>query len=336
MLSIPRVRFKNLIVLFLLNPFVLSGIYNIGSDVSIFYLLSILLVAFLKDSRILIVLSLTFLFDRTSAFYLLIFYLIFFEKLPKIDRLDINIFLGSSLFLLILQVSFPNVYESLFFRDLLDDSSRGFSSFGPEPATAALILLSMALLFENSISIYQRLGFTALLLATFSPIAIIGLVLIYRNIGMKKGIFIFLSLIVILIEIGPEIQHLRVFQLLSKLSNEELMNVLEQDRSLSVRLNAVRVPKLMLQRLDFFGFDYRDVFVGSGSARIPLLITAGFLARLSQLGIVLVALILLVLYRIRSLNKFIIFCLFLFVGSIGHLFPLIYLLKHDRNNYPSL
>ena len=336
MLSIPRVRFKNLVVLFLLNPFVLSGIYNIGSDVSIFYLLSILLVAFFKDIKCLIILILAFIFDITSAFYILIFYLILFQKLPKIDRLDINIFLGLSFFLLILQVSIPNVYDTLFFRDLLDDSSRGFSSFGPEPATAALILLSMVLLFENSLSIYQRFGFTVLLIATFSPISILGLVLIYRKIGMRKGLFLFFMLFVILIQIGPELQHLRVYHLLSKLSNEELMMVLEQDRSLSVRLNAIRVPKLMIQRLDFLGFDYRDMYVGSGATRIPMLITSGFLSRLSQLGIVLIALISIVFYRIRSLNKFIICCLFLFVGSMGHLFPLIYLLRYDRNNYSSL
>jgi hypothetical protein len=335
-LSIPRFKLKNLVLLFLLNPFVLSGIIPLGSDVSIFYILSILFLALFKDPKSLIILTLVSFIDLVGAFHVLIFYLIYSNKVPKIEPLDINIFLIISFLLLILQMVDPTIYNGLFFRDLLFDSSRGYSGFGPEPATSALILLALALYFDSSLTSFQRFGLSLLLLATLNPISIFGVLIIFRKMKRRWAIVILIVASTAFLQLGVNRTDLRIFQLISRLSSEDIIGVLEYDRSISARFNVIRVFKLMIQQFDYFGFDYSNIQVGSGSMRIPMIIPAGFFSRLGDLGLLLLIIVSLMFHRIRTKSKFFVCCLFLFVGSMGHVFPLMYLLNDDRNNYSSL
>ena len=274
--------------------------------------------------------------DLVGAFHVVIFYLIYSKKVPKIDSLDINIFLIISFLLLILQIVVPTIYNELFFRDLLFDSSRGYSGFGPEPATSALILLALALYLDNYLTSFQRFGLSLLLLATLNPISIFGVLIIFRKMKRRWAIVILIVASTALLQLGVNRTDLRIFQLISRLSSEDIIGVLEYDRSISTRFNVIRVFKLMIQQFDYFGFDYSNIQVGSGSMRIPMIITAGFFSRLGDLGILLLIIVSLMFHRIRTKSKFVVCCLFLFVGSMGHVFPLMYLLNDDRNNYSSL
>lgn len=336
MFSIPRLRLKNLVLIFLLNPFVLSGIFRFGSDVSIFYLLSILFLAIFQDPKTLIILAIVSFIDLVGAFHVLIFLLIYSNRIPKIESLDINIFLIISFALLLLQITFPNIYNVLFFRDLLVDSSRGYSGFGPEPATSALILLAMSLHLDSSLTSYQRFGFSLLLLFTLNPISILGVPIIYRKIKIGWVVFVLVIASIGFLQLGVNSNDLRIFQLISRLSSEDIVGVLEYDRSLSARYNAVRATRLMINQFDYFGFDYSNLTVGSGVMRIPIIIPAGFLSRLGDLGLILLIMLFILFHRIRTKSKLLVCCLFLFVGTMGHLFPLMYLLNDDRNNYSSV
>lgn len=325
-----NIKFENVLILFILNPFIFSGVVPIGSDVSIFYLSSILIIGASRLPVIIPIIILFALVDITTSLHLFVFFLITKGKFPSITKNDLKFFLLVSYLFLLIQLVNPELYDLFFYRNLVSDSSRGYSSFGPEPATSALILISMLFCFEHVMDKRMKWLFAILSLMTFNMISLIGLVLYFLH--QKKSHIITLAIItgVSVYLLSPLISDLRIFKITQLVYENKFQNIVEADRSLSARYNAIRVPIAMLSNQDFFGFDYSNIYVGKGLNSVNLIVPAGIFAKIQHLGILSLFIFFYFMSKIKDLKNTLVLMFFIFVGSMGHPFPMFYLLQGNN------
>tara|TARA_B100001057_G_C22358080_1_gene759734 strand:- start:146 stop:418 length:273 start_codon:yes stop_codon:yes gene_type:complete len=87
----------------------------------------------------------------------------------------------------------------------------------------------------------------------------------------------------------------------------------------------------MFQFQDFTGFDYSNVYAGSGNNALPIIITSGIFSTMNKLGILSVFIFICTLFRVKTFTKLLLLLLFVFIGTLGHVFPLLTLLEKKQN-----
>ena len=304
----------NIVFFISLNPFLGSSLFGFETDLSLFFLTSVILFLIFRVNFLLILfLPITLIIPVKFLFYIL--FLIFINKIKnfpistKILKLTIITWIS----LLIIEILFPELHSNLFFRNQMLFVGRGYSSFGPEPVTAGLFALCMFLCFKDNLSMLYKILIAIIILATFNfAIVLFFILLIFKNYFNFKTILItFLTTLLVVGLTNDYVIPIRLNEFIKVFSTFDLdiiINFILSDRSLSNRL----IPFLSL---------YTD----NNS-----LISSGIFVPFNYYGILYVIPTIYIFSKINSINKLIVLILFCVSGSPAHLMPLYLLFKPKK------
>jgi hypothetical protein len=312
---------NSLIGLIVLNPFVFSGLLPLNTDINVFYFCAPLLFSiFYKKHSILFLYFLLLLMPLKYGFYIINIVFISFFNIKKIKIVEKSIILW--IILLLLEIFFPTFYDVLFFRDTIVIADRGFNSFGPEPATTGFFALGVFLLFKDKLSAKYRILINIIIFATFNfPIILSYLFLLFfdriKGFSLKR-IFYGLLLICtffIVIFFNKNSFPLRFNLMLDALLNKDIYYFVLNDSSIQTRFNQIFniIP------------GQNNLSDNINSSGIPVLF--------NYYGILSWFFIIYIIYKMKfSLNRIVLFTLFLFTGSFAHFMPLKFLIsKYEKN-----
>lgn len=324
-------KYSYFIILF--NPFLFSSFINFGVDVSIFYLLTIIIISIINIPKTVIFTSPIILLGIKSFLHVLIFLLVY-QYLSKIDKKYMLKFIKISikiwLILLIFEIISPDIHQLLFNRDFLIDTSRGFKIFSPEPATTSIFLISIYIMFADRLNNFYKYSLIILMFFTLNIASYLFIVFILiRLLEIKYSIPILVIFSIILLNFNFD--SYRLTTQINKVIEFGILETIELDRSLSSRANSVRALFRMFQFQDFTGFDYSNVYAGSGNNALPIIITSGIFSTMNKLGILSVFIFICTLFRVKTFTKLLLLLLFVFIGTLGHVFPLLTLLEKKQN-----
>ena len=318
----------------LLNPFLFSGLLNLGVDVSIFYLLSIITISIINIPKNLIFISPLILIGVKPFLHVLLFLLIY-QYLSKINKKYFLRFVKISikvwLILLVFEIIFPEIHQLLFNRDLIIDTSRGFKIFSPEPATTSIFLISVYIMFAERLNIFHKYSLIFLMFFTLNAASFLFIIFIITK-SLKTKYSIVIVVIFSIILLNYDFSSYRLLDQINNVIDYGVLETIELDRSLNTRANSIRALFRMFQFQDFTGFDYSDTYVGNSLYYVPLIIPSGLFSSMNVLGILSVFIFILTLLRVKTLGKFILLLLFIFIGTLGHVFPLLTLLEKKHKN----
>jgi hypothetical protein len=318
----------------LLNPFLFSSLISLGVDVSIFYLLAIITISIINIPKTLIFISPLALIGVKPFLHVLIFLLIY-QYLSKINKKHflrfVKISINVWLILLVFEIIFPDIHQLLFNRDFIIDASRGFKIFSPEPATTSIFLISVYLMFAESLNNFYKYSLIFLMVLTFNLASFLFIFFILIKLLEKKHSII-LVVIFSIILLNYDFGSFRLLNQINNVIDLGVLEILELDRSLSARANSIRALFRMFQFLDFTGFDYSNIYSGTSAFHMPLIIVSGIFSSMNSLGILSVFIFILTLLRVKTLGNYILLLLFIFIGTLGHIFPLLTLLEKKHKN----
>jgi len=318
----------------LLNPFLFSGLVNLGIDVSIFYLLAIITISIINIPKTLIFISPLILIGVKPFLHVLLFLLIY-QYLSKINKQHFLRFVKISikvwLFLLIFEIIYPKIHELLFYRDLIIDASRGYKIFSPEPATTSIYLISVYLMFAERLNNFYKYSLIFLMFFTLNMASFLFIIFIITKL-LKTKYSIILVVIFSIVLLNYEFSSYRLLNQINNIIDYGILETIELDRSLNARSNSIRALFRMFQFQDFTGFDYSNIYSGTSGVYMPLIITSGIFSSMNSLGILSVFIFILTLLRVKTLGNYMLLLLFIFIGSIGHVFPLLTLLEKKQRN----
>ena len=320
-------KYSYFILLF--NPFLFSSLIDLGVDVSFFYLLTIIIISIIKTPKTVLFCSPLILLGIKPFLHVLIFFLIY-QYLSKINKKYYLSFVKISIklwiILLAIEIFFPEIHQLLFYRDFLLDNSRGFRIFSPEPATTSIFLISVYLMFSEKLDKFYNYSLITLMFCTLNIASYLFIVYVLFKGLSFKNLIVSVSLFSFVL-INYDFGSFRLITQINNLIDYGILETIQLDRSLNARANSVRALFRMFQYNDFAGFDYSNIYVGSPGFYIPLIIPSGLFSTMHILGIFSVFIFILILNRVKTFPKFILLILFIFVGTLGHVFPLLTLLE---------
>lgn len=318
----------------LLNPFLFSGFVNLGVDVSIFYLLVMITISIINIPKTLIFISPLILIGVKPFLHVLLFLMIY-QYLSKINKKYFLRFVKISikvwLILLIFEIIYPQIHQLLFHRDLIIDASRGYKIFSPEPATTSIFLISVYLMFAERLNNFYKYSLIFLMFFTLNIASFLFIIFIITK-SLKTKYSIVIVVIFSIVLLNYEFSSYRLLDQINNVIDYGLLETIELDQSLSTRANSIRALFRMFQFQDFTGFDYSNISVGNSLIYIPLIIPSGIFSSMNSLGILSVFIFILTLLRVKTLGNFILLLLFIFIGTLGHVFPLLTLLEKKHKN----
>ena len=313
---------KNSIIGFIvLNPFVFSGLLPLNTDINIFYFCAPLLFSiFFKKYYILFLYSFLLLTPFKYGFYLINIVFISFFNIKKIKIVEKSILLWT--LLLIFEIFFPTYYDSLFYRDTLAMVNRGFNSFGPEPATTAFFALAVFLLYKDKLKIKYKILVNIIIFATFNfPIILSYLFILafprIQRFSFKRIIYslFFTCAFFLIIYLNKNSLPARFNMILDALFNKDIYYFFLNDTSIQTRFNQIYsiIP------------GQNNLSQNINSSGIPVLFN--YYGMLSWFFIIYI------IYKMKfTLNRIVVFALFLFTGSFAHFMPLKFLIsKYEKN-----
>lgn len=310
--------------IFLLNPFVFSGLTSwTGSDLNVL----VVAITFVMLSRygigIIVIatsLVLSIILSPKVGFYILnIVSLIYASmRFRQIDILfAIRLTVKLWLIMMLVNMIMPGIHYNLFNRgEFSIAGGRGYSAFSPEPVTTALFSGGFYFTFKRSLRAWEKWSILFILIATLNAAALPFLIVLFFELKLRLKAFV-LTIFFIFVSL-VEFDELRIYDQFSNLfGKEEILNI---DLSLSNRFNSIRACERMIKENDWLGFDYSNILVSKW--RVPLTIPAGFLVWLPQIGIFAIIFWLWLLTKTDSILKIALLVLAVFTGSLAHLFPL--------------
>lgn len=329
----------NFALLFLLNPFVGSGFTSfLETDLNALAIITPSIVfLFTRNIVGLLCLILFFFFEFSYVYYLQIFILLIELKNYKPNKkiLEFTVYIWFLLFLF--QLFIPDLLNILFFRDLSLIVGRGYSSFGPEPATSGLFALCFFFAFD--LNKYIKFLILILIIATFNIWIFIAFIILFviKNIDKPFKILLLSTLSVLLIIYNfkyiVQILPLRFVQFYQYLSQSDFLSIFE-DTSLNNRFQGLSVFIYSILSLEFGINNYliSDYLVANNKI-FRREISSGILVPFNSYGFLFFPfLFYLIKKSILRIDKFIILILFFFTGSFAHIFPL-YFLIYDNFSF---
>lgn len=312
---------NTLIGLIVLNPFVFSGLLPLNTDINIFYFCAPLLFSiFFKKYSILLLYSLLLFMPLKYGFYLINIVFISFFNIKKIKIVENSISLW--IFLLLFEVFIPNAYDILFYRDTMAMVGRGFNSFGPEPATTAFFALGVFLIYKDKLIFKYKILISIIIFATFNlPIILSYLFVlvfpIFQGFSFKRIVYtlLFTFTFFIIVFLNKNSLPSRFNLMLDVLLNKDIYNFFLNDASIQNRFNQIYniIP------------GQNNLSTNINSSGIPVLFN--YYGMLSWFFIIYI------IYKMKfSINRILVFTLFLFAGSFAHFMPLKFLIsKYEKN-----
>lgn len=305
----------------LLNPFIGSGLFNLGTDLSVFWLIATFYLTFRKLSIFSVIFLPTLFFDITLAVYIYAITSISLLNIRKLfDLLPVTVLFWLTCF--ILEIVFPVSREILFYRSSSQFVGRGLSGFGPEPATTAFFLLSIIILLKTR---YRYLSFVLLVLTQVIPIIVVGsIILILTD---KRGMQILLLLLIPMVALAPifnvgerALFYLDVFRELN-------VSGLMSDASFFNRVRSIPTVMALLKEGSILPLNHLSPDkIEINGFMFSREITSGILRLYNYFGLFILLLIPRI-FRKMTLAKSVVLVLSLFAGSPAHIFPALLLFR---------
>ncbi len=308
---------------FVLNPFIGSGLFDFGTDVSIFWLISALFLSFTSFGYKIFFILLTYLVHPHLFIYSLNIATLFALNLDDFKAIiPFTIITWISLFLL--EIFYPELRDLLFYRKSLDYSDRGHSGFGPEPATTAFIMMNLIFWIKG---ITRYVLFFLILLTQVVPI--IFLSFIYLFINKRNLMVLFLGMILFHLGIGLNYLDTRANFYIENILSMDFENIF-MDESILERLSSIFIFIGLIGIGEVGILQFENIpFVEINGITLHSEISSGILRLFNVFGFFSIPFLFWMIFKLK-LRTIPIFILSLFVGSPAHVFPLLNLI---RNKY---
>jgi hypothetical protein len=307
--------------IFIALPYVGSGLFNNGTDISLFYVLLLCLYfLFLEPLLAFLFIPLVFVINIKACLYLIVVLLSFRLKIsyhlnkvrPAVVSLIILFF--------IMELFYPDLHQFFFARNLIEIESRGMSIIGPEPATTAFNLFLLLILYRENlvtrIFLVIMIFFTGNVIIGFVSLLLLFNRMSLKNIVMLTTIPLFLLLIAFNTALSTFIPDRTYFMLVS-IYDGSFLDFILSDVSI-------------LRRLDFLGIVFGADFLPTTEFSQEG-VASGLFVGYNYFGTVWLIVFIILVSFISNIYNLLVLFFFLILGSPIMLLP--YYLILSENQY---